>query len=298
MILSKLHALVGNCRRAGLQASTSFGQSNRHGYAIKDIFPVTRLLGAISVLLFCFAAIRGLADEPPRLRVLTYNIHHAEGTDGVIDYERLAGIISDLQPDVVALQEVDRGTRRTGGVDQAARLAELTGMHHVFGTAMHYSGGRYGNALLSRFPVEAPKTHRLPFRFGQEPRAALAARIRPDTGLPDFLFVGTHLCHQSNQTRLDQAKQLNWLFGDRRESDLPVILAGDLNARPGSQPMQELAENGWIDAIAPRSVIDYVLYRDRDPWRVIEVQIIDDLIASDHRPVLAVLEWLETDKRR
>jgi endonuclease/exonuclease/phosphatase family metal-dependent hydrolase len=237
-------------------------------------------------------AAHGTAAEPPQLRVLTYNIHHAEGTDGKIDYERLAGIINDLEPDVVALQEVDRDTERTHRIDQAARLAELTGMHHVFGTAMRYQGGQYGEAILSRFPIDEPKSRRLPFRFGQEPRAALSARIRPENGIPEFLFVGTHLCHQSNETRTDQAKQLNRLFaGGGNEDGLPVILAGDLNARPGSEPMRELLENGWIDAIAPRSVIDYVLYRQRDPWKVVDVRIVDDLVASDHRPVLAVLQW-------
>ena len=67
-------------------------------------------------------------QQPPRLRVLTYNIHHGEGTDGKFDYERLARVINGLKPDVAALQEVDRNTRRANGVDQAALLAKLTGM--------------------------------------------------------------------------------------------------------------------------------------------------------------------------
>ena len=53
----------------------------------------------------------------PLLRVLTYNIHHGEGTDGVFDYQRLARVINELEPDVVALQEVDNKTRRAAGVD-------------------------------------------------------------------------------------------------------------------------------------------------------------------------------------
>jgi endonuclease/exonuclease/phosphatase family metal-dependent hydrolase len=248
---------------------------------------------AASAAILCATTAHLRAAEPLQLRVLTYNIHHAEGTDGKIDYERLAGIIRDLAPDVVALQEVDRNTERTHGVDQAARLAELTGMKHAFGTAMHYQGGRYGEAILSRFPIKEPKSHRLPFRFGQEPRAALAARVLPDNGLPEFLIVGTHLCHQSNETRIEQARQLDRLFGrGRGEDGVPVILAGDLNARPGSEPMKVLLENGWVDAIAPQSRIDYVLFRDGDPWRVVEVKIVDDRVASDHRPVLAVLEWM------
>jgi endonuclease/exonuclease/phosphatase family metal-dependent hydrolase len=221
--------------------------------------------------------------------VLTYNIHHGQGTDGRFDYARLAKIITDLKPDIVALQEVDRKTQRASGLDQAARLAELTGMRHAFGNAMYFSDGQYGEAILSRFPLDDVRAYRLPFRFGQEPRCALAARIQPDNGLPELIFVGTHLCHQSNETRTEQAQRINHLFA--AGGGPPVILAGDLNAPPGSDPMNVLLAEQWIDAIAPRSRIDYVLYRSGDPWHVVEVNIVDDRIASDHRPVFAVLEW-------
>ena len=225
----------------------------------------------------------------PKLRVLTYNIHHGRGTDGKFDYARLAKIITDLNPDVVALQEVDRQTPRASGLDQAARLGDLTGLRHAFGNAMYFSGGQYGEAILSKFPLDDIKAYRLPFRSGQEPRCALAVRIHPDNGLPEFIFVGTHLCHQSNETRTEQAQRINRLFS--AGGGPPVILAGDLNARPGSNPMKVLLTEQWTDAIAPRSRIDYVLYRSSDPWRVLEVNIVDDRVASDHRPVFAVLQW-------
>jgi len=246
----------------------------------------------LQVFIACCAALSpcrtSYCEESQELRVLTYNIHHCQGTDGVFDYERIAEIIKQLKPDVVALQEIDRKTQRASDVDQAARLAELTGMRGAFGAAMNFAGGHYGEAILSRFPLENARTLRLPFRFGQEPRAALVVRIVPDNGLPTFELVGTHFCHQSGETRFEQASHLHGRVGD---SDLPVVLAGDLNARPGSKPIAFLLENGWIDAIAPRSRIDYVLYRKRDPWEVVEVEIADDLVASDHRPVLAVLRW-------
>lgn len=240
------------------------------------------LVGGLSS---CYAA----ETTRPQLRVLTYNSHHGQGTDGKFDYNRIAKIITELKPDVVALQEVDRETERASGLDQAKHLGELTGLQHAFGTAMHYSGGQYGEAILSRFPMKEVKTYRLPFRANQEPRAAIAAHIDPGNGLPALVFVGTHLCHQSESTRTEQAQRLNSLF--LAAADTPVILAGDLNARPGSKPMQVLLTERWVDTIAPRSRIDYVLHRSSDPWRVVEVIIVDDLIASDHRPVLAVLEW-------
>ena len=73
-----------------------------------------------------FYALTGSAQETSRtLRVLTYNIHHAAGTDGKVDIERIARVIQSAKPDLVALQEVDQATKRSGGVDQLARLAEL-----------------------------------------------------------------------------------------------------------------------------------------------------------------------------
>jgi endonuclease/exonuclease/phosphatase family metal-dependent hydrolase len=229
------------------------------------------------------------AQECPRLRVLTYNIHHGEGVDGRFDYERLARIIRAQRPDLVALQEVDRRTRRASGVDQAAELAQRTRMHVAFGNALYYSGGEYGEAVLSRFPIENPRAHHLPFRPGQEPRTALEVRVKPGRGLPALRFVGTHLCHQSEATRVEQAQQLNLLFEAR--GGAPVVLAGDLNARPGSAPMKALLAERWRDASAPQSVIDYVLVRRSDAWRVVEVKTVDERVASDHKPVLVVLEW-------
>lgn len=259
---------------------------------------VNRLVKPVALCLILmvaavFTSLAQVSDNKPQLRVLTYNIHHGEGRDGKFDYERLAKIITDLEPDVVALQEVDRKTRRSNGVDQAVLLGKLTGMNPAFGNAMYFQGGEYGEALLSRFPMDEVKAHHLPFRPGQEPRTALAARIKPDNGLPEFIFVGTHLCHQSNETRTEQTQQINRLFP--AEEGLPVILAGDLNARKDSDPMNVLLTERWIDVTAPQSRIDYVLVRSQDTWRVAEVTVVDERVASDHLPVLAVLEW--TGKR-
>src|SRR5690606_2840765 len=71
--------------------------------------------------------------EEQKITVLTYNIHHGEGMDGKLDLERIANVIRSVNPDLVALQEVDRKTQRSAGVDQAEELARLTGMRHVFG---------------------------------------------------------------------------------------------------------------------------------------------------------------------
>src|SRR5687767_4395118 len=106
--------------------------------------------------------------KPKALRVLSYNIHHAEGTDGKLDLERIAKVITAARPDLVAVQEVDRKARRTKGVDQAAELGRLTGLHVEFGKAIDFQGGEYGLAVLSRFPIKAAKVHPLPGKAGQE----------------------------------------------------------------------------------------------------------------------------------
>jgi endonuclease/exonuclease/phosphatase family metal-dependent hydrolase len=146
--------------------------------------------------------------------------------DGKFDYQRLSKVITDLEPDVVALQEVDCKTQRSSGVDQAALLGKLTKMYSVFGQAMPYRGGQYGEAILSRFPIEKVEAHPLPFSPGLEPRTALAVRFTPDNGIPTLVFVGTHLCHQRETTRTEQAKQINLVLPAKGK--VPHILAGDL----------------------------------------------------------------------
>jgi endonuclease/exonuclease/phosphatase family metal-dependent hydrolase len=229
-----------------------------------------------------------LAQDRPQLRVLTYNIHHGQGADGKFDLERLAKIIVALKPDLVALQEIDRKTKRADGVDQAAELGKLTGMHAEFGKAMDYSGGEYGEAILTRVKPDEVKVHALPHDQESEPRAALAVRLKPGKGLPELLFVGTHLCHQREANRVAQAKEINRLFPV--QDGPPCLLAGDLNARAASETMTEFGKQ-WKDTLPDVSTIDYVLVRKSDPWHVIETTIIDDRVASDHRPVLVVLEW-------
>ena len=237
-------------------------------------------------------------QKPPTLRVLTYNIRHGQGEDGKLDLERIAEVIKSVDPDIVALQEVDRSTGRSSGVDQSVVLGELTGMDAVFGEAMPFEGGSYGVAVLTKWQVMKIANHPLPHDTGQEPRTALAVQVLPDNGLPELIFASTHLCNQSDQTRLWQCGRINTVL---LNSTLPVLLAGDLNALPDSKPMMELLENGWADAALggsptypsdrPRLRIDYVLFRKSDPWKVLSVEVLDEPDASDHAPVLVVLQW-------
>ena len=103
-------------------------------------------VGILAWSCFVSGSVRG-EEDLRALRVLCYNIHFGQGNDGVYDLKRLASVITSVKPDLVALQEVDVGVKRSGRVHQARRLAELTGMAVRYGPTQHYQGGLYGNAV-------------------------------------------------------------------------------------------------------------------------------------------------------
>jgi endonuclease/exonuclease/phosphatase family metal-dependent hydrolase len=259
----------------------------------------------ISVLaaLILITPMAGGAQVPGRvLRVLTYNIHHGEGTDGKIDLERIAKIIQAEKPDLVALQEVDQRTKRSGGVDQAGRLAELTGMHGTFGKAMDFQGGAYGVATLSRWPLQDPRVHPLPAPAGVEPRVLLEVGVNLHGDAQAMRFFVTHVDHKSDPAhRAEQVAKIRELVSPASSPAVPAVLAGDLNATPKSEVIKRLLAD-WTDSAAeetfltcpshaPRVKIDYVLFRPATAWRATETRAIAEPVASDHLPVIAVLEF-------
>ena len=258
---------------------------------------ITRLLLLLAI---SFPAISADAGEPLRLRVLCYNIHHAEGVDRKLDVERIAGVIRSVEPDLVALQEVDQKVKRTQVVDQPAELAKLTKMQVVFGANIELQGGHYGNAVLSRFPITRQKNHLLPNIDRSEQRGVIEAEIKgPDSNEP-LLLLATHLDFRADEReRLASAKAINELIA--KHPNQPALLAGDLNATPDSKTLQQF-ETKWTRANAkpmatvpvkqPTKQIDFILYRTRDRWKVIEVKVLDEAVASDHRAIFAVLELL------
>jgi endonuclease/exonuclease/phosphatase family metal-dependent hydrolase len=238
-------------------------------------------------------------DSSRLVRVLTYNILHGATLKGDFDLDRIAMVIREADPDLVALQEVDFFTNRARGMDLATELGIRTAMAPLFGMAMPFDGGEYGEAILSRYSFLCTKVHALPAREGKEPRAALAATLVLKSG-DTINFIGTHLDHTRDETdRINQANRLNRLFTFHER---PAILAGDLNATPGSKTM-EILFGKWTPSFpeyeptfpstAPTRKIDYILFRPARRWRVIERSVMDDKVASDHCPVLTVLELME-----
>jgi endonuclease/exonuclease/phosphatase family metal-dependent hydrolase len=265
---------------------------------MKNFLIGLRILLIILLAGICAGGCIGAELEPPvKVSVLTYNIYHGEDANGGSNLDAVAGIINSLEPDLVALQEVDNKTGRAKGLDLTAELSQRTGMKGIFGKAMDYDGGGYGEAVLSRHPVIETKNNLLPHTDKAEPRAALEVHIELPSGVK-MAFVGTHLDHQRDQNnRMMQAKRIMELY---ENSDLPIILAGDLNATPGSDPINLLLGQ-WSYAAQdnpkpthpstkPARKIDYIMYKPKDRWKVVEVRVIDEKVASDHCPVLAVLE--------
>lgn len=225
-----------------------------------------------------------------QVTVLSYNIRHGEGMDRKIDLERIASVIRSVKPDVVAVQEVDRNTGRSGNVDQAAELARLTGMHMVFGRTIDYDGGQYGNLVLVRSAPKRSNNHPLP---GHEPRGLI------EVELDGYTLFATHLdATRDEAMRVQAAVEINKRVAGARS---PALLAGDLNSVLGSAPMKTLnaewtlADPGrelpTVPAPKPARQIDYILFRPAGAWKVIEVRVLDEPLASDHRPILAVLEF-------
>jgi endonuclease/exonuclease/phosphatase family metal-dependent hydrolase len=255
-------------------------------------------------VIFCLAALVTRGAEAQPIAVLSYNIHHAEGMDGKIDLQRIAAVIQSVSPDVVALQEVDRETQRSDGTDQAKELERLTGLKMVFGRAIDFEGGQYGNAILSRLPIQGVTNHPLPYTEGREPRAVLAVEVvipGSSGGPASFVLLATHLDQTREPTdRLASAHAIAKLVAGNPA--MPTLLAGDLNAAFGSSTMNALAEQWqvpgagqtWptIPVANPTRQIDFVLFRPADRWKVIEVRALQETMASDHRPILVRLDLL------
>ncbi|MCG8649161.1 MAG: endonuclease/exonuclease/phosphatase family protein, partial [Pirellulales bacterium] len=207
------------------------------------------------------------------------------------------------KPDLVALQEVDVNVRRSGKVHQARRLGELTGMAVRYGPTQHYQGGLYGNAVLSRLPIEDVLIQPLP--YSEEvpgkvtyPRGAIAVTVRSQSGRR-LQIISTHFQHNVEQDRIDEAEAINEYFAG--PATMPTILAGDMNATPDSEPIKILLRK-WTNAsddppsptapaTQPRSRIDYIFFRPQAGLRPKSSLVIDEAMASDHRPVLVEFEF-------
>lgn len=226
------------------------------------------------------------------IRVATYNIHAAIGTDGRLDLERIAAVIREIDPDVIGLQEVESRPSRSRH-DQAERLALQLGMSCAEGPILLEGAGWYGNAILSRLPVEP--LLRLRFAdLGGEPRGALVVAVQASDGR-SWRIANTHLDVRAGR-RLRQARALVGAVSQWAEG--PRVVLGDFNEwRPRARTLAGLRCLGELPP-APAS------YPSRMPLFPLDRMVLQgcrsggplrrhqsDLarLASDHLPVVADL---------
>lgn len=239
-------------------------------------------------------------DTTSNLRVMTYNIHHANPPAGTtIDINAIATVIRSQQPHLVAIQEVDVNTTRSGtSLHQAQELARLTGMTAYFAKTIDYAGGEYGIAILSKFPMSGTKNTPLPTAAGTggEPRTLASAVITLGNG-KKLVFACTHLDAQANDT--NRLLQVNRIIELLRLETLPVIVAGDFNAVPGTRIINIfdsyftrscITSCGFtVPAMNAIKTIDFIAYAPSDKFTVLEHRVIDEKLASDHLPVFSVI---------
>jgi endonuclease/exonuclease/phosphatase family metal-dependent hydrolase len=221
---------------------------------------------------------------------MTFNIK----TASLSSLETVAEVIVRSRADIVGVQEVDRGTNRSQGVDQPGRLAALTGMQASFApTLLDYDGGQYGLLVLVAKPlrVVSSQRHALDQVEAGEARAALEVEIAvgPDKRAA-FALVNTHLDHRSTRNRAGQAAQLNRI-GKAAAVHHPALLVGDLNATEGGETIDIIREF-WAPAREGVFGVDWVVHHGQR-WRASEARELtaqdhpQAREASDHVPVIA-----------
>lgn len=277
-----------------------------------------RFLLQITACLLCIYCSKGSSNEPSpvvqppgtssqakattgdTLRVMTYNIHHcnppSKEAAGTIEVNTTASVISRENPDIVALQEVDVNTRRSGFTDQAQLLAQKLGMFAYFGKAIDYDGGAYGVAILSKFALSNNSLYPLPETVNpaSENRVLAVSSINFRNGRTVF-FGSTHLDVTSAGNRDLQAAEINRIASLQ---NTPFIVAGDFNAEPQSSTIQILEQkfnrtcsacDFTIPVSNPTKTIDHIAYSKGAPINVRFTKAVQEKYASDHLPVITEL---------
>lgn len=254
----------------------------------------------IALLAFLLIYSIGFAQKKTKtIKVLSYNIHvgNPPSQPGVINLEEIARVINESDADLIALQEVDVNTKRSGkDIHQSKVLAELTNRHHFFAKAIDYSGGEYGIAVLSKFPIMDQKAYSLPKAEGVkgEKRALAVITVEVEEGVY-VDFASTHL-DLKLESRLLQTEFISALFKNNRN---PIILAGDFNAYPKTKEMKILKKRFKISSIKngytypvvnPNVEIDYIMHAPKRKFKIKKHVVVQEHVASDHLPVFVELE--------
>ena len=221
---------------------------------------------------------------PWQVSVMSYNVQHCAGIRSGINYDRTADVIYRQQPDVVALQELDSMTVRSGKCDQLAELASRTLYFPVFASAIDFDGGKYGVGILTR---ERPlNVRRIPLP-GKEPRVLLVVELK------NYVMACTHLDLEEN----NRLASIPIIVAEAERWQKPFIIAGDWNDEPDSKMITELKKNFVINtgkkatfpADKPKICIDYIASYKGRPAVALKSSVLNEPEASDHCPIVANL---------
>ncbi len=256
------------------------------------------------ILIMVYLVIWQERSNGPVIKVMTWNIHHAEGMDGKVDLQRIADVINKEQADFVLLQEVDSGVERTAKLNFPALLEKATGMKAFFGNNIVFQGGDYGNLLLSRYPLISAENHSYKMLREGEQRGLI--NVVADIDGSKIAVMNTHIDYRPDDSeRLSNVEEI-YLKTDEYK-DMPVIIGGDFNDLPLSKVYFKMLNkfvDSWMElhdrdgftfpADNPVKRIDYIFYRNslgnkKTILRPFKVKVIKT-DASDHLPILATFE--------
>jgi len=238
-----------------------------------------------------------LSVHAQKVKILTYNIHHANppSKPGVIDINAIAKVINESGAEIVGIQEVDILVSRSEMMNQAEKLAELTGMEYYFSKGINLEKGYYGTLILSKYKIVGKRRYDLPMPVASENRSLAIV----DVQLPDgktISVANTHL-DLKEENRIAQAEFINEL-GELYSK--PLILVGDLNAKPNSKPIK-LLEQYFVrntkdnkptsPNVNPKNEIDYIMVLNNVKFSWISYHVIAETYASDHLPLVAEIEF-------
>lgn len=222
--------------------------------------------------------------------------------DDKMDLPRIASVLRGLKPDLVALQELDRGQTRSGRADQMQELGAELGMEPRFKQSCFIADGEYGIGVLSRFPIAKAAAYTLSQVKGRESRSALEVQVNvPGTKAPvSFLSIHADYDDFTADIRVQEMKALLGFLADHEN---PLILAGDFNATRGDPALLLLESAGWFILDKKNAVtfpaaeggieIDHIALKNFHP-KVVRHEVIEEKMASDHFPIIADLEWEDT----
>ncbi|MCB5203616.1 endonuclease/exonuclease/phosphatase family protein [Neorhizobium sp. T786] len=234
------------------------------------------------------------------LKILSYNVHSCIGTDRKLDCARIAEVIADIAPDIIGLQELDVGRRRTGGADQAHTIASVLNMDFHFHAALHVAEERYGDAILTTLPMNYVKGDMLP--SSGEQRGALWTEISIDEKAVQVFNTHLGLRNKDRVTQMTTLLGPSWM-GSPACADKPLILIGDLNSirRSASYRLvaQHMKDVQLQSGGPPRATFPsrYPLMRLDHIFVSKEIEVLDVEVfstplarrASDHLPLLATV---------